>query len=476
MMKNSRSNRKGAQPEAMKALCRCVVSVLLCAVLLVSALDLLDVKETLSWYRTNKEIGMENGGIDSATSSERVLEAGHDTFMYDIENDKGILADDTGTAVVTMNEYDTIFSDRNTYTPIILRAVLSSDYASMAAKGEPVTLRLTSTCIDTLKKAGYTDVFARYDKNAENAIEGYAYEDISSYLSNVLNVRVGYVPGLVVNAETGNFDGTVYKDADDYVYNEAVKALSGNPQFEFAEQKSYTPPSSEEKVTYTATEITTIKGLNDAITKASNNTNARTEYYYFIKDANGNYLAPSGLGAVTGLDLSKEAAKTSSWALAKSGTSYVFSAQKNSTTYYLRGTGNSYTLEIDTSNSKNTWAAADVTGGIRMALNSNRYLYLNGSNWSTNRNYSTAVTIVQVEKKTETITIPATYTYDNNVNITVDLRDAAEDNGNYYVYIMLDYDRDLVKSYYNYNGMMFELGKNLEEFEDIFHIEPITNS
>ncbi len=463
-MKNSRSNRKGAQPEAMKALCRCVVSVLLCAVLLVSALDLLDVKETLSWYRINKEIGMENGGIDSATSSERVLEAGHDTFMYDFTHEQGILADDTGEETVTMNEYDTIFSDRNDKTPIILRAVLSSDYAAMAARGETVTLQLTSTCIEALKAAGYTDVFKRYD----GSIPGYEYAGITSYLSNVLNVRVGYVPGLVVNAESGNFDGTVYKDADDYVYQEAVKALSGNPQFEFAEQKSYTPPSSEEKVTYTATEITTVDDLDEALKKQNT---ARTEYYYFIK-AGESYLVPGATGnnpaAVT---LSKNDLENNpedyAWTI---GTGYTFSGKNGNDTVYLRN----YNNTLRRSSSSTNWTLTDVTNGIRVQ-NSNRYIYLDSDNWkltSTQRN-ATPVTIVQVEKKTETITIPATATYENKVEITVDLHDAAEDNGNYYVYIMLDYDRDLVKSYYNYNGMMFELGKELEVFKDIFHIEPV---
>ena len=63
---------------------------------------------------------------------------------------------------------------------------------------------------------------------------------------------------------------------------------------------------------------------------------------------------------------------------------------------------------------------------------------------------------------------------EKNLIINVDLAGAKEaDDGRYYVYLMFDYDHELVNKYLADNGISLKLGDENIQFTDAFQIEVV---
>jgi len=94
--------------------------------------------------------------------------------------------------------------------------------------------------------------------------------------------------------------------------------------------------------------------------------------------------------------------------------------------------------------------------------------------WSLRENpgNSGKLTITQYYTETVTTTFPEVSVGDEkNLIINVDLAGAKEpDDGRYYVYLMFDYDHELVNKYLTDNGISLKLGSENIPFTDAFQI------
>lgn len=79
----------------------------------------------------------------------------------------------------------------------------------------------------------------------------------------------------------------------------------------------------------------------------------------------------------------------------------------------------------------------------------------------------------KVQYRTYT-TKPGMTVAEKTITVNVDLAGAKEpDDGRYYVYLMFDYDHELVNKYLTDNGISLKLGSENIQFTDAFQIEVV---
>lgn len=454
-----------------------VVTVVLAAVAALAVFEGI----TLGWLSNpNRNVDANETDIQSAGVTEQ---DGHDTYKFDVTQDKGICINDD--VAVTMNAYDKELPKRNERTPIILRAVLSSSHSTT----EKLSLKITCASKE-LKQETLTEATAA-QYNGQLYKTDWKAGDKINWLSNVVNVRAGYIPGLQTRAVAGTYTPytvgdttTTYKDADDYIYNYAVdffRASTAITPVKFVTPGSSTTPeptsvSSQYSRSISASQIGMLpERAPEANSDGSTKTYTYNIDYYTISNG-GNVLNQNDTDHV-------EFEGSSGGYKLKYGGKYLsYNATYNDTGWLA--TLQSVTL-ITTDNDENAavWTVTGDAGNVRISCKvdyyrdypgfnqSTYYLSLSGSAWSLSQNQMN-LTITQHYTETVTTTFPEVSVGDEkNLIINVDLAGAKEpDDGRYYVYLMLDYDHELVNKYLADNGISLKLGDENIQFTDAFQI------
>lgn len=455
-----------------------VVTVVLAAVAALAVFEGI----TLGWLSNpNRNVDANETDIQSAGVTEQ---DGHDTYKFDVNQDKGICINDD--AAVTMNAYDKELPKRNERTPIILRAVLSSNHSTSQK------LSLKITCASTeLKQETLTEVTAA-QYNGQLSKTDWKAGDKINWLSNVVNIRAGYIPGLQTRAVAGDYepytagDTTKYKDADDYIYNYAVdffRASTAITPVKFVTPGSTTTPeptsvSSQHSRSIGVNQIGTPERAPETNTDGSTKTYTYKIDYYTISNG-GNVLNQNNTAHVEFVEA------TGGYKL-KYGDKYLsYNATYSSTGWWV--TLQSVTL-ITTDNAENAaiWTVTGDAGNVQISCKVdyyrdspgyyqlNYYLSFSGNVWSLGENPGNSGKLIITQYYTETVTttFPEVSVGDEkNLIINVDLAGAKEpDDGRYYVYLMFDYDHELVNKYLTDNGISLKLGSENIPFTDAFQI------
>lgn len=451
-----------------------VVTVVLAAVAALAVFE----GVTLGWLSNpNRNVDANETDIQSAGVTEQ---DGHDTYKFDVNLDKGVCINDD--AAVTMNAYDKELPKRNERTPIILRAVLSSNHSA----SQKLSLKITCASKELKQETLTADTAAQYNGQLSNT--DWKAGDKINWLSNVVNVRAGYIPGLQTRAVAGTYTPhtaggtTTYKDADDYIYNYAVdffRASTAITPVKFVTPGSSTTPeptsvSSQGSRSISASQI----GMSPERAPETNPDGSTKTYtykidYYTIGNG-GNVLNQNSTDHV---EFEEEEA-TGGYKL-KYGDKYLsYNATYNDTGWWPEL--QSVTL-ITTDSAENAavWTVTGDAGKVRISCKVdyyrdyqlNYYLSFSGNVWSLSRNQMN-LTITQYYTETVTTTFPEVLVGDEkNLIINVDLAGAKEaDDGRYYVYLMLDYDHELVNKYLADNGISLKLGDENIQFTDAFQI------
>lgn len=448
-----------------------VVTVVLAAVAALAVFEGI----TLGWLSNpNRNVDANETDIQSAGVTEQ---DGHDTYKFDVTQDKGICINDD--VAVTMNAYDKELPKRNERTPIILRAVLSSSHSTT----EKLSLKITCASKE-LKQETLTEATAA-QYNGQLYKTDWKAGDKINWLSNVVNVRAGYIPGLQTRAVAGTYTPytvgdttTTYKDADDYIYNYAVdffRASTAITPVKFVTPGSSTTPeptsvSSQYSRSISASQIGMLpERAPEANSDGSTKTYTYNIDYYTISNG-GNVLNQNDTDHV-------EFEGSSGGYKLKYGGKYL---SYNAT--YNNGWLNDVKLSIaDNPDDAAIWTVAGAAGNIRISCeiqeiqdyfwNSTYYLSFSGNEWSLSRNQMN-LTITQYYTETVTTTFPEVSVGDEkNLIINVDLAGAKDpDDGRYYVYLMFDYDHELVNKYLADNGISLKLGDENIQFTDAFQI------
>lgn len=447
-----------------------VVTVVLAAVAALAVFEGI----TLGWLSNpNRNVDANETDIQSAGVTEQ---DGHDTYKFDVAQDKGICINDD--AAVTMNAYDKELPKRNERTPIILRAVLSSSHSTT----EKLSLKITCASKELKQETLTADTAAQY--NSQLSKTNWAAGDKINWLSNVVNVRAGYIPGLQTRAVAGDYapitagDTTTYKDADDYIYNYAVdffRASTAITPVKFVTPGSATTPdptsvSSQLSRSISANQIGMLpEKAPETNSDGSTNTYTYKIDYYTISNG-GNVLNQNSTDHV-------EFVKDSGGYKLKYGDKYLSYNATYSTGWWPEL--QSVTL-ITTDSDENAavWSVTGDAGNVQIFCkiqdsfwNSTYYLSFSGNVWSLSRNQMN-LTVTQYYTETVTTTFPEVSVGDEkNLIINVDLAGAKEaDDGRYYVYLMFDYDHELVNKYLANNGISLKLGDENIQFTDAFQI------
>lgn len=448
-----------------------VVTVVLAAVAALAVFE----GVTLGWLSNpNRNVEANETDIQSASVTEQ---DGHDTYKFDVNLDKGICINDD--AAVTMNAYDKELPKRNERTPIILRAVLSSSHSASQKLSLKITCaskELTQETLTDDTAAQYNNQLSKTDWKAGNKI---------NWLSNVVNVRAGYIPGLQTRAVAGTYtpytvgDTTRYKDADDYIYNYAVdffRASTAITPVKFVTPGSTTTPdpTSVSSQRSRSISVNQIGALPERAPETNPDGSTKTYTYnidYYTISNGGNVLNQNNTDHV-------EFEEAPGGYKLKYGDKYLsYNATYNDTGWWPEL--QSVTL-ITTDSDENAavWSVTGDAGNIRIFCkiqdsfwNSTYYLSFSGNVWSLSRNQMN-LTITQYYTETVTTTFPEVSVGDEkNLIINVDLAGAKEaDDGRYYVYLMFDYDHELVNKYLANNGISLKLGDENIQFTDAFQI------
>lgn len=444
-----------------------VVTVVLAAVAALAVFEGI----TLGWLSNpNRNVDANETDIQSAGVTEQ---DGHDTYKFDVTLDKGVCINDD--VAVTMNAYDKELPKRNERTPIILRAVLSSSHSTT----EKLSLKITCASKE-LKQETLTEVTAA-QYNGQLFKTDWKAGDKINWLSNVVNVRAGYIPGLQTRAVAGDYAPITagdYKDADDYIYNYAVdffRASTAITPVKFVTPGSSTTPeptsvSSQHSRSISVNQIGMLPEKEpEANSDGSTNTYTYKIDYYTI-GRGGNVLNQNDTDHV-------EFVGASGGYKLKYGGKYL---SYNAT--YSNGWLNDVKLSIaDNPDNAAIWTVKGDAGNVQISCriqnyfwNSTYYLSFSGNVWSLSQNQMN-LTITQYYTETVATTFPEVSVGDEkNLIINVDLAGAKEaDDGRYYVYLMFDYDHELVNKYLADNGISLKLGDENIQFTDAFQIEVV---
>lgn len=450
-----------------------VVTVVLAAVAALAVFE----GVTLGWLSNpNRNVDANETDIQSAGVTEQ---DGHDTYKFDVNQDKGVCINDD--AAVTMNAYDKELPKRNERTPIILRAVLSSSHST----SQKLSLMITCASKELEQETLTDETAAKY--NGQLSKTDWQAGDKINWLSNVVNVRAGYIPGLQTRAVAGDYapitagDATTYEDADDYIYNYAVdffRASTAITPVKFVTPGSSTTPepTSVSSQLSRSISVNQIGALPEKAPEANPDGSTKTYTYkidYYTIGSGGNVLNQNNTAHV-------EFVGASGGYKLKYGEKYL---SYNAT--YNNGWLNDVKLSIaDNPDDAAIWTVAGAAGNIRISCeiqeiqdyfwNSTYYLSFSGNAWSLRENpgNSGKLTITQHYTETVTTTFPEVSVGDEkNLIINVDLAGAKEaDDGRYYVYLMFDYDHELVNKYLADNGISLKLGDENIQFTDAFQI------
>ena len=444
-----------------------VVTVVLAAVAALAVFEGI----TLGWLSNpNRNVDANETDIQSAGVTEQ---DGHDTYKFDVAQDKGICINDD--AAVTMNAYDKELPKRNERTPIILRAVLSSSHSTT----EKLSLKITCASKELKQETLTDETAAQY--NSQLSKPDWKAGDKINWLSNVVNVRAGYIPGLQTRAVAGDYtpitadDTTTYKDADDYIYNYAVdffRASTAITPVKFVTPGSSTTPepTSESSQNSRSISVNQIGALPEKKPETNPDGSTKTYTYkidYYTISNGGNVLNQNNTDHV-------EFVEASGGYKLKYGDKYL---SYNAT--YSNGWLNDVKLSIaDNLDDAAIWTVTGAAGNVQISCriqnyfwNSTYFLSFSGNAWSLSQNQMN-LTITQHYTETVTTTFPEVLVGDEkNLIINVDLAGAKEaDDGRYYVYLMFDYDHELVNKYLTDNGISLKLGDENIQFTDAFQI------
>lgn len=454
-----------------------VVTVVLAAVAALAVFEGI----TLGWLSNpNRNVDANETDIQSAGVTEQ---DGHDTYKFDVNQDKGVCINDD--VAVTMNAYDKELPKRNERTPIILRAVLSSNHSA----SQKLSLKITCASKELKQETLTADTATQY--NGQLSKTDWKAGDKINWLSNVVNVRAGYIPGLQTRAVAGTYtphtagDKTTYEDADDYIYNYAVdffRASTAITPVKFVTPGSATTPeptsvSSQHSRSISASQIGM---LPERAPETNPDGSTKTYTYkidYYTIGNGGNVLNQNSTDHV-------EFEEATGGYKLKYGDKYL-SYNATYSTGWWHELQSVTLITTDSADDAAIWTVTGDAGNIRISCKVDRYsdisgyyqlnyLSFSGNAWSLSRNQMN-LTITQYYTETVATTFPEVSVGDEkNLIINVDLAGAKEpDDGRYYVYLMFDYDHELVNKYLTDNGISLKLGSENIQFTDAFQIEVV---
>lgn len=454
-----------------------VVTVVLAAVAALAVFE----GVTLGWLSNpNRNVDANETDIQSAGVTEQ---DGHDTYKFDVAQDKGVCINDD--AAVTMNAYDKELPKRNERTPIILRAVLSSSHSTT----EKLSLMITCASKELEQETLTDETAAQY--NSQLSKPDWKAGDKINWLSNVVNVRAGYIPGLQTRAVAGTYepytagDTTTYKDADDYIYNYAVdffRASTAITPVKFVTPGSATTPdpTSVSSQHSRSIGVNQIGMLPERAPETNSDGSTKTYTYkidYYTIGNGGNVLNQNNTDHV-------EFEEDPGGYKLKYGEKYLSYNATYSNTGWWPELQSVTLITTDSDENAAVWSVTGDAGNVRISCeiqdsfwNSTYYLSFSGNVWSLRENPGNGgkLTITQHYTETVTTTFPEVSVGDEkNLIINVDLAGAKEaDDGRYYVYLMFDYDHELVNNYLTDNGISLKLGDENIPFTDAFKIEVV---
>lgn len=456
-----------------------VVTVVLAAVAALAVFEGI----TLGWLSNpNRNVDANETDIQSADVTEQ---DGHDTYKFDVTLDKGVCINDD--AAVTMNAYDKELPKRNERTPIILRAVLSSNHST----SQKLSLMITCASKELMQET-LTEVTAAQYNNQLSKADWKAGDKIN-WLSNVVNVRAGYIPRLQTRAVAGTYtpytagDTTTYEDADDYIYNYAVdyfRASTAIAPVKFVTPGSSTTPEPTSVSSQLSRSISAnqIGMLPERAPETNSDGSTKTYTYkidYYTIGNGGNVLNQNNTDHVE-----FEFVEASGGYKLKYGDKYL-SYNATYSTGWWHELQSVTLITTDSADDAAVWSVTGDAGNVLISCKVDRYsdisgyyqlnyLSFSGNVWSLRENpgNSGKLTITQHYTETVTTTFPEVSVGDEkNLIINVDLAGAKEpDDGRYYVYLMLDYDHELVNKYLADNGISLKLGDENIPFTDAFQI------
>lgn len=144
------------------------------ALLIFAIFGFLSVNGSLAWFASNKRVGLSGMQIQSVVEELRVGSC--EIYYYDVEEKTGAFwADETQKAF--MREYDSVFTDRNENTALVLKIPVQGPYVR-----EGKTFTVTLDCTQALYQT---------DPNT-----GAQTNKVSDYLSNVVQIKAGVIPSL----------------------------------------------------------------------------------------------------------------------------------------------------------------------------------------------------------------------------------------------------------------------------------------
>ena len=440
-----------------------------------------------------REAASDGQGLSSA-QFDNAAAPGHDIYRHN--EVKGVRVDETNGAV-TMNTYDKELPNRNKYTPLLLRAVLSG-----YKPDSTVTLKITCASPSYTRETVTDDTQEDYSqKLGQELMVG----ETIDWLSNVVNVRAAYIPGLESRAVAGNWTpygqgdaaaSPQYQDADDYTYSYAVEyfkakkdTITPNTFVKYTQET--TPGGTVSEVSYVFTTLSAVADIGNA-TPNTNTENGGSKVYElegYLLSSGGKYVyIEDGSYKVTG---NRNEAMNHPWTLDRSGSSYGLSCGG----YFLSLTGdrNSNKTLAVSNNQQNRVAWSVSANGSKFQFSKQYsswfssytyYLKFNESNGNGSLSVQTSsgdgFTLERCEKCTTTTQQRPTVTMkgEKTLTVDVDLRYAQElgdgdagGDGRYYVYFLIDYDETLIDEYFTQNRVGWRVGGEDVRFLDWFNIE-----
>lgn len=445
---------------------------LLSAVLIFALLAVSGV--SYAWYSsivTKLHADMQT--VSSASISE---EPGYEVYKYDAASGQGV---SVNPAMTQMNLYDKIYPANNANAKIILKAALSDAWESHVDNNGSIKLDLNCAYPGKGRDAGDAGI------NGAGAGDG-----IIDYLSNVVNIKAAYIPDITSDANNGNYDSSVYASADDYIYKAATAYFEGVPNaVSFVENTSVPGVHNEYPPVYQFTNYTsreafanrTEKPNSSSVDENGISTTYVYKYAYMISDGAGHYMYLDGGQIKTGTPdlagMSDSIMYSYGFSTTRDGSSYDYNFSNNNLNLYASAYGSTANLYASGSSSYFT-----VDNGLKLSKeiatsSGTRRYYIGFSNgsWGLSTG-SSNLTITQIERCTKTEYKPASVsTGEKKIEISAALNDSTKEaDGYYYIYIQLDYDKDLIDAYMLENSISLIVGNDDEEgspFADIFTID-----
>lgn len=140
--------------------------------LALSLIAFASINGSLAWLADNKQVSA--GGMSVNVASEDIEVSSVEYYKYNSFTGKGELLDITQSNALALNEYDSVFTDRNENTAIIIKMYLTGDAIEAGNN-----IKIAFSCTGDL-----------YYTNSNGD------QSLNPVISNILNVKLGFIDSL----------------------------------------------------------------------------------------------------------------------------------------------------------------------------------------------------------------------------------------------------------------------------------------